>query len=71
MTRPGFEPGPPRWEVGAAPLLALNGQNISFLNSVKYLGVIFDKKVKWILHIDMIEAKAKSHGTNLKKKKYN
>jgi hypothetical protein len=26
-------------------LLTLNGQNIPFLNSVKYLGVIFDKKI--------------------------
>jgi DUF2075 family protein len=25
---------------------------------VKYLGVIFDKKVTWRLHIEMIEAKA-------------
>jgi hypothetical protein len=27
-------------------------------NNVKYLGVIFDKKVTWRLHIEMIEAKA-------------
>jgi hypothetical protein len=26
-------------------LLTLNGQNIPFVNSVKYLGVIFDKKI--------------------------
>jgi hypothetical protein len=38
--------------------LALNGRNITFINSVKYLGVIFDKKVTWRLHIEMIEAKA-------------
>jgi hypothetical protein len=31
-------------------LLTLNGQNIPFVNSVKYLGVIFDKKITWILH---------------------
>jgi hypothetical protein len=37
--------------------LALNGRNIPFVNSVKYLGVIFDKKVAWRLHIEMIEAK--------------
>jgi hypothetical protein len=38
--------------------LTLNGRNIPFVNSVKYLGVIFDKKVTWRLHIKMIEAKA-------------
>jgi hypothetical protein len=27
--------------------LTLNGQNIQFVNSLKYLGVIFDKKVTW------------------------
>jgi hypothetical protein len=31
---------------------------MSFVNGVKYLGVIFDKKVTWRLHIEMIEAKA-------------
>jgi hypothetical protein len=36
----------------------LNGQNITSVNSVKYLDVIFDKKVTWILHIEMIEARA-------------
>jgi hypothetical protein len=30
--------------------LTLNGRNIPFVNSVKYLGVIFDKKVNWRLH---------------------
>jgi hypothetical protein len=38
--------------------LTLNGRNIPFVNSVKYLGVIFDKRMSWILHIEMIEAKA-------------
>jgi hypothetical protein len=38
-------------------LLTLNGRNISFVNSVKYLGVLFDKKMTWRLHIQMIEAK--------------
>ncbi|PNF22596.1 hypothetical protein B7P43_G12673 [Cryptotermes secundus] len=38
--------------------LTLNGRNIPFVNSAKYLGVIFDKKVTWRLHIEMIEAKA-------------
>jgi hypothetical protein len=39
-------------------LLTLNGRNIPFVNSVKYLGVIFDKKITWRPHIEMIEAKA-------------
>jgi hypothetical protein len=38
--------------------LTLNGQNIPFVNHVKYLGVIFDKGITWRLHIEMIEAKA-------------
>jgi hypothetical protein len=38
--------------------LNLNGRNISFVNNIKYLGVIFDKKITWRLHIHMIEAKA-------------
>jgi hypothetical protein len=38
--------------------LTLNGRNIPFVNNAKYLSVIFDKKVTWRLHIDMIEAKA-------------
>jgi hypothetical protein len=38
--------------------LILNGRNIPFVSSIKYLGVIFDKKVTWRLHIEMIEAKA-------------
>jgi hypothetical protein len=38
--------------------LTLNGRIIPFVNSVKYLGVIFDKKVAWKLHTEMIEAKA-------------
>jgi hypothetical protein len=35
--------------------LTLNGRNIPLVNSVKYVGVIFDKKVTWRLHIEMIE----------------
>jgi hypothetical protein len=38
--------------------LTSNGRDIPFVNSVKYLGVIFDKRVKWRLYIEMIEAKA-------------
>jgi hypothetical protein len=39
-------------------LLMLNGWNIPFVNSVKYLGVIFDKRMTCRLHIKTIEAKA-------------
>jgi hypothetical protein len=39
-------------------LLTLNGRNIPFENNVKYLGVIFDKKIAWRPHIELIEAKA-------------
>jgi hypothetical protein len=38
--------------------LTLNGRNIPFVNHVKYLGVNFDKKFTWRLHIELIEAKA-------------
>jgi hypothetical protein len=38
--------------------LTLNGRDIPFVNHVKYLGVIFDKRITWKLHIEMIEAKA-------------
>jgi hypothetical protein len=36
----------------------LNGQKIPFVNHVKYLGVIFDKRITWRLHIEMIKVKA-------------
>jgi hypothetical protein len=36
----------------------LNGQNIPFVKSVKYLDVIFDKRMTWRLHIETIKAKA-------------
>jgi hypothetical protein len=39
-------------------LLTLNGRNIPFVNSVKYLGIIFDKRMSFTLHIEAIEAKA-------------
>jgi hypothetical protein len=39
-------------------LLTLNGWNIPFVNNVKYLDVIFDKKITQRPHIEMIEAKA-------------
>jgi hypothetical protein len=38
--------------------LTLNGRNIPSVNSAKYLGVLFDRRVTWRLHINMIEAKA-------------
>jgi hypothetical protein len=39
-------------------LLTLNGRNIPFVNNAKYIGVIFDKRITWRLHIERIEAKA-------------
>jgi hypothetical protein len=39
-------------------LLTLNGSNIPFVNTAKYVGVIFDRKDTWRLHIDVIETKA-------------
>jgi hypothetical protein len=38
--------------------LTLNGWNIHFVSHVKYIRVIFVKRVTWRLHIEMIEAKA-------------
>jgi hypothetical protein len=38
-------------------LPTLNGRNIAFVNSAKYLGVIFDKRITWRPHIETIEAK--------------
>ena len=31
--------------------LYLNGERIEFVESFKYLGVIFDRKLKWKIHI--------------------
>jgi hypothetical protein len=39
-------------------VLTLNERNIPFVNSVKYLGVIFDTRMAWRLHIEKIIAKA-------------
>jgi hypothetical protein len=39
-------------------LLTLNGQNTPLVNNVKYLGVIFDRKITRRLHIKTIETKA-------------
>jgi hypothetical protein len=38
--------------------LTMNGRNIPFVYDVKYLGVIFDKRITLRLHTEMIEAKA-------------
>jgi hypothetical protein len=38
--------------------LTLSGRNIPFANHVKYLGVIFDKRITWRLHTEMTEVKA-------------
>jgi hypothetical protein len=34
-------------------LLKMNGWNIPFVNKVKYLGVIFNKRMTWRLHIEI------------------
>jgi hypothetical protein len=39
-------------------LLTLNERNVPFVSNVKYLGVIFDKKITERSHIETIEAKA-------------
>jgi hypothetical protein len=38
--------------------LQLNGRNTPFVNSVKYLSVIFDRRMTWRSHIEKIAAKA-------------
>jgi hypothetical protein len=38
--------------------LTLNGRNILFVHHVKYLGVIFNKRIKWRLHVEVTDAKA-------------
>jgi hypothetical protein len=38
--------------------LVVSAPGLTFVNSVKYLGVIFDKRMTWRLHIETIEAKA-------------
>jgi hypothetical protein len=50
--RNATEPPPPE------SLLTLKGRNIPFVNSVNYLGVIFEKRITWRLHIERIEVKA-------------
>jgi hypothetical protein len=34
----------------------LNGGNFTFVNHVKYLGVVFNERITWRFHIEMIEA---------------
>jgi hypothetical protein len=38
--------------------LSSNGQNIPFVNHMKYFRVIFDKRFTWRLQIEVIDAKA-------------
>jgi hypothetical protein len=38
--------------------LQLNGWNIPFVKSVEYLGVVFDRRMIWRLHIEKIAAEA-------------
>jgi len=38
--------------------LTLKGRNIPFVKYVKYLGVVFDKKITWRLRIEMITVMA-------------
>jgi hypothetical protein len=38
--------------------LTLNGRNSPFVNSVKYLSVIFNKKITWRLHIETVQTNA-------------
>jgi hypothetical protein len=38
--------------------LTLNKRDIPFVNSIKYLSVVFDNKITWRPHTEMMEAKA-------------
>jgi hypothetical protein len=38
--------------------LTLNGRTIPFVNYVKYVGIILDKRTTWRLRVETIEAKA-------------
>jgi hypothetical protein len=48
----------PHWITPPESPLTLNGWNIPFVNSVKYLGVIFYKRITWRPHTEMIKSKA-------------
>jgi hypothetical protein len=39
------------------PHLTLNRWKVPFMKHIKYLSVIFDKRITWRLHIGMIESK--------------
>jgi hypothetical protein len=41
--------------------LTLKGRSIPFVNIGKYPGVIFDRKISWRIHIEIIAAKALSN----------
>jgi hypothetical protein len=45
-------------DLGPLRLITLNRWNIPFVNHVKYVSAIFDKRITWRLHIEIIEAKA-------------
>jgi hypothetical protein len=40
------------------PLLTINAWNIPFCSRVKYVAVIFDNRIAWRLHIEMIGSQA-------------
>jgi hypothetical protein len=39
-------------------VLQLNGRNSPFVNTVRYLDAIFDRRTTWVLHIERTAAKA-------------
>jgi hypothetical protein len=39
-------------------VLQLNGRDIPFVNNVTYLGVTFDRRMTWRLHVERTAAKA-------------
>jgi hypothetical protein len=41
--------------------LTLNRRNIPFVNHVKYLDVIFDKRITWRSHIEMVNPRPSEH----------
>jgi hypothetical protein len=45
-------------QVGNEVHITVNGRNIPFVNHVKYLVVIVDKRITWRLQVDTIETKA-------------
>ncbi|XP_057654757.1 uncharacterized protein LOC130893013 [Diorhabda carinulata] len=51
---------------GEKPILILNGQNLEFVEYIKFLGITFDKKLTWKQHIDYLK-KVCQNGLNLLK----